>query len=177
MRSRLATRTSGFTLIEVLAAAMVLVLVGTIAIGSISADLSRMSDARLRLEAGRIADTALADIEGTLFDGSAPALFDDENEFDGFTVKTRVAPFGTLFRSGGGAAPVDEAETGGGGLFQVIAGEFPGLPRHLRRIEVQVLWGDPRKPDSVIRTTVGFDHTTALEMLENSLNQAEGDEE
>jgi len=168
---------SGFTLFEVLAAALVLVLVGTLTIGSMNADLSRMSDARLRLEAGRIADSTLADIEATLFDGTAPELAMNEEEIDGFIVRIRVAPFGVLFQNAGEPLPpAVEGDEAPRNLFQTIADELPGLPTHLRMIEVKVLWGDPTAPDSVARTTVGFDHTGALEALEQSGQGGQGAE-
>ncbi len=159
-----APRTLGFTLFEVLAAALVLALVGTLLIGSMNTNLAHQSDARLRLEAGRIADSALADLEATLFDGSAPPTGVDESERDGFVVKTRVAPFALLFDSA--AVQGDDAE-GPTTLFKTISAEYPGLPRHLRTLEVKVLWGNPVAPDSVVRTTVAFDHVAALEALEN----------
>lgn len=180
MRSEVQTTahrdTRGFTLFEVLAASLVLVLVGTLTIGSMNADLSRMSEARLRLEAGRIADSALADIEATLFDGTAPTAAANEEEIDGFVVRTRVAPFGLLFQgAASGEAEADE-DAVATDILSMIGGEFPGLPKHLRMVEVKVLWGSVDAPYTVERTTLAFDHTGALEALENAGNNVDDDD-
>jgi type II secretory pathway pseudopilin PulG len=169
------TSRRGFTLFEVLAAALVLVLVGTLLIGSMNTNLTHQSDARNRLEAGRIADSALADLEATLRDGSAPALGTDESERNGFRVRTAVTPFGTFFEND----PEARAATGGdgasgGGLFEQIANEFPGLPKHMRALKVTVEWGDPMSPDSVVRSTVAFDHAAAVEALEGLAGGGDG---
>jgi len=161
------TRRAGFTLFEVLAAALILVIVGTITIGSMNANLARMTDARLRLEAARIADSAMADLEATLFDGTAPKPFSDENEIDGYRVKISVVPFGTLFDMDQAEA---DAESKSPSLFGTIVQEFPGLPQHLRSMRVEVSWGDGAVPDSVVRTTIGFDHAGALEQIEERAN-------
>lgn len=170
------TPRAGFTLFEVLAAALILVIVGTITIGSINANLARMTDAHLRLEAAQIADTTLADLEATLFDGTAPKPFADENEIDGYQVKITVMPFGTLFDSD--QAKADE-EADSPSLFGTIVREFPGLPQHLRSMRVEVSWGDANAPASVVRTTIGFDHASALEQLQqrSSDGGTAGDEE
>jgi HAMP domain-containing protein len=168
MSDRRADHLGGFTLFEVLAAALILVLVGTVAIGSMNADLSRMGDARRRLEAGRLADRALADLEATLFDGSAPELQNEEEEIDGFLVQKLVAPFGLLFAeedgTAGKAAPGEEPAPG---FFPQLAEEFPGLPQNMRLLQVKVQWGNPMRPESVQRTSLAFDQQTALEAVQN----------
>ena len=168
-------QTRGFTLFEVLAAALVLALVGTLLIGSMNTNLSHQSDTKLRLEAGRIADNALAELEATLFDGSAPAIGADETQQDDFTVRTKVLPFTSFFDAEEAPAPTPAEEGAAAGLGTMIAGEFPGLSSHLRTLHVVVLWGNPQAPESVVRTTVAFDHTAALEALEN-LQGGQGDD-
>ena len=149
-----------------LAAALILVLVGTVAIGSMNADLQRMGEARRRLEAGRLADRALADLEATLFDGSAPALLNEEEEIDGFLIKKLVTPFGLLFAEAEAVrtAPGEEPTLG---FFEQLAQEFPGLPKNMRLLNVRVQWGNPMRPESVQRTTLAFDQQTALEAVQN----------
>jgi hypothetical protein len=164
----------GFTLFEVLAAALVLVLVGTITIGSMNRNLAHLGDARQRLEAGRIADAALADLEATLFDGSAPPLSASEEEVGAFRVKTRVVPFGVLFDAEEVGADEDAEATS---LFSVIAQELPGLPQHLRVIDVHVEWGDPMAPDFVERTTVAFDRVAATEAIQQRTGLDGGEDE
>jgi prepilin-type N-terminal cleavage/methylation domain-containing protein len=163
----------GFTLFEVLAAALVLALVGTLTIGSMNINLGHLSDARLRLEAGRIADTALADIEATLFDGSAPPIGADETQVGSFRLQSRVTPFGMLFDAEQ-TKTGDEAEATG--LFAIIAKEMPGMPRHIRVIQVKVAWGAPGSSDQVERATIAFDHVGALEALEKLSASAGGEE-
>ena len=163
----------GFTLFEVLAAALILVLVGTLSIGSMNADLGRMSDARRRLEAGRLADRALADFEAMLFDGSAPEVQSETEEVDGFVVTRRVTPFGLFFAMT--EDEVEEAPRLGDAVddgavkpfFPALASEFPGLPKHLRMIHVKVEWGNEMAPEKVERSTLAFDHQAALEALGN----------
>jgi len=168
---RRASRRGGFTLFEVLAAALILVLVGTVAIGSMNADLGRMGDARRRLEAGRLADRALADLEAQLVGGVAPELQNEEEEIDGFLVRKLVTPFGLLFAES--ETPPRSASPGAAGgadaepteFFAFLAQEFPGLPQHLRVLLVQVEWGNELAPEVVRRTSVAFDHQAALAAL------------
>lgn len=179
---------SGFTLFEVLAAALILVLVGTVAIGSMNADLGRMGDARRRLEAGRLADLALADLEAQLVGGVAPEIMNEEEEIEGFLVRRLVTPFGMLFAesqappgvatgavpaAAPGAPPGAAAEPTE--FFPFLAQEFPGLPQHLRVMHVQVEWGDELAPEMVRRTTVAFDHQAALEAFEKLAPNAAGE--
>lgn len=170
MSSPASRHASGFTLFEVLAAALVLALVGTLLIGSMNTNLSHQSDARMRLEAGRLADSALADLEATLFDGSAPPLGEDERQEGAFVVRTKVAPFGALFdasQSGAGANAPGPGQAAPAGLGQAINGEFPGLAKHLRTLHVSVVWGSPTGGEKVERVSVAFDHVAALESFEN----------
>ncbi len=163
---------AGFTLFEVLAAALVLVMVGVLTIGSMNTNLAHMSDARIRLEAGRIADAALADLEALLFDGTAPAIASEETELGDFRIATHVTPLGVLF------VPPDDAEDeeAASNLHSMIAEEFPGLPRNVRVLHVRVAWGNPLAPEFVERTTIGFDHAAALEAFQQ-LGQNQAGEE
>jgi len=163
----------GFTLFEVLAAALVLVLAGVLAIGSMNTNLSHLSDARVRLEAGRIADATLADIEATLVDGSAPPISSEESTVGPFRVSVRVIAFGGLFDAGEIEASPDE---GSPGLFGTIAQELPGVPRFLRAIQVRVGWGPVDAPEFVERTTIAFDQVGALQALEEQAGGGEADE-
>jgi len=160
---------SGFTLFEVLAAALILVLVGTVAIGSMNADLGRMGDARRRLEAGRLADRALADLEAQLVGGAVPEIQDEEQELDGFVLRRLVAPFDLLFaESQAPRAAVPGAEDAPTEFLPFVTQEFPDLAQHMRVLEVQVEWGNELAPEMVRRTTVAFDQQAALEAVRNA---------
>ena len=155
-----------------LAAALILVIVGTLSIGSMNADLGRMGDARQRLEAGRIADLALADLEATLADGTAPEIQSEEEERDGFMVTVHVTPFDLLFADG------DDSGTGSedasAGSLGELAKEFPGLPEYLRVLYVKVEWGGAFSPKKVERTTIAFDQVAAVEALDQSATGGAG---
>ena len=171
----------GFTLFEVLAAALILVIVGTLSFASMNADLGRMGDARRQLEAGRLADLALADLEATLFDGSAPEIQSEVEEQDGFVIKRNVTPLGLLFAAasddgggvGGGAGAAAGTDTPG--FFPALVEEFPGLPKHLRVLHVKVEWGNPTRPRKVERTSIAFDQQAALEAFEQLAGGSAGE--
>ncbi len=169
-----ADRARGFTLFEVLAAALVLVLVGVLTIGSMNTNLAHLSDARVRLEAGRIADAALADLEATLWEGSAPPISSNDDEIGVFRVATRVTPFGVLFETGDAQATADGPPAN---LFAIIAEELPGLPKHLRVLHVRVAWGDVEQPEFVERTSVAFDHAAALEAFQERTGGQDAEED
>lgn len=162
--------TTGFTLFEVLAASLILVLVGTMLIGSMNADLHRMSDARMRMTAGRLADSKLAQLESSLIDGAVPEMQNEEEETDnGFVIKTIVGPYsaiGSQTDDGAGARPSRNGEEPPPKITDLIAKEFPGLPSRLRAFAVIVEWQNGLVVERVRRVTFGFDRQGAVEALQ-----------
>ena len=165
----------GLTLLEVLAAVVLLGTVFTVLAGAGMQGLQIEGEARRRLQASMIADRKLSDLELGLETGTAPRLGTEESEEDGFTVITEVtalsldlpAPEG---REEDERAPAssDESFLGGGG------GRGAGSP--LRRIDLRVRWGEGVGEREVLRTTFGFDAEAVRATLDQLDAAAEQEE-
>ncbi len=108
-------RRAGFTLLEVLAAVLILGVWFTVLGGAAIQGLHAEGEAAHRLRAEMIADARMSDLEGAAQVGALPAIGDDQAQEDEFEIHTRVAaldlPTVTEAALAGGVAP---AGAGGG---------------------------------------------------------------
>jgi prepilin-type N-terminal cleavage/methylation domain-containing protein len=167
------SRRRGFTLLEVLAAVAVLALVYTALAQAAMQGLSHEGDASRRLEASLLADLALAEIEGQLAAGTAPALGLVEAEEGDFAVKIDVRPFdlGAFALQAGDAAATLRGEgtdlegaQPGTPAFQLLTSQ-PGAPAPLLEIEVRIGWVEGGFEQEVTRTTFAADPATVAAAL------------
>jgi prepilin-type N-terminal cleavage/methylation domain-containing protein len=99
----------GFTLLEVLAAVVVLGL-AYVALGSSGIQgLQHEGEARRRLGASLLADAALGDIEANVEAGGAPPLGQDETDQGDYRVTVEVAPYSVVIPD---EAPADGKRLG-----------------------------------------------------------------
>lgn len=159
---------SGFTLLEVMAAVAVLgFTVAMLARGAIQG-MRYEGDASRRLAASLIADRALFEVESTLALGALPELGHQEREEGGeFLLSLDVAP-------------LDPAALGIGPLFTGQPAEAGGPPAAVRSdvpklllVTVQVAWTDGLVEQAVTRTTFAYDAAAAADALESSGAAAE----
>jgi prepilin-type N-terminal cleavage/methylation domain-containing protein len=180
-----ARRLQGFTLLEVMAAVLVLGLLYSALATAAIRGLRSEGVSRRKVEASLIADRFLADLEAQLALGDIPKSGVEEQDVDIYRVGVNIQPFDPTPildaiaavekergidarpRSGrregvnsmelGGEAPGAPAE-------DLLAPPRPGADGRLRRIDVSVTWQDGEREEVVTRTTFAFD-TTGLEQL------------
>jgi prepilin-type N-terminal cleavage/methylation domain-containing protein len=169
----MSNRTSGFTLLEVLAAVAILG-IAYITLGSSGIQgLQHEGEAKRRLQASLLADSAIAEIEMQIEAGIAPPLGQDELEVDGFMIETEVAPFSIDIpeetdesgkRIGNARSRLGGSDAAPQPLIEgpsLLGGGGPGAPSPLRRIDVRVGWSEGFAERSVTRTTFGLDREAA----------------
>ena len=151
-------RSEAFTLLEVLAAVAILAIwflvIASTAIQGVRAEgLSRR-----RLEAALIADRRLLEIETSALDGSIPPNGTDEVEEADFDVVVSVNPFvldDTVPASRNDAADPPNLEP-------LLARDLGTRNQDLRRVDVQVIWDEAGREQTVERTSFIFDLQSAV---------------
>jgi prepilin-type N-terminal cleavage/methylation domain-containing protein len=179
-------RRRGFTLLEVMAAVLVLGLIYTVLAEAAIRGLRSEGISRRRVEASLIADRFLADLESQVELGQVPASGQDQQDVDVFHVGIRVESFdptpmldtiaqiekqrsrperkkNTADQTKASSMEVG-APTAGAPMEDLLAKPRPGQDGRLRRIDVAVTWEDGGREEHVLRTTFAFD-TTGLEDL------------
>jgi prepilin-type N-terminal cleavage/methylation domain-containing protein len=141
----------GFTLLEVLAAVLVLGLLYTMLANVAIDGLRSEGESKRRLGASLVADRVLADIESQLDSGAVPPLGSSEEQEDPYQIDVSVTPLELPFD----LVPPN-AEPGTKFEPLVLGGDTPQDNR-LRSIEVRVTWDELDRELSVVRTTYAFD--------------------
>lgn len=162
-------RKDAFTLLEVLAAAIIFAMVVTVLVGTSSTAVHRIGTSTRELEADQLADSALADIEIQLQQGIAPAVEEEETEVEDFVVRTSrrsFAPEGTAASPAGRPArPVPgtlpSPSVAGSDVASLLGASLPEVARFLVEYDVEVSWLEQDAVHSVHRTTFAFDWESA----------------
>lgn len=149
---------AGFTLLEVLAAVLVLGLLYTMLAHVAIDGLRSEGESKRRLGASLLADRVLAEIESQLDAGVVPPLGSTEEQDDPYQVDVSVTPLELPFD----LVP-PSAEPGTKFEPLVLGGDTPQDNR-LRNIEVRVTWSELDRDLSVVRTTYAFD-TSGLDAV------------
>ena len=178
-------RREAFTLLEVMAALLVLGLLYTTLVEAGARGLRSEGLSRRKVEASLIADRFLADLEAQLALGQIPPSGAEEHAVEQYRVGVSVQPFdptpileaiAALEKERGierrPRSTTDERpssmEVGAPGVGapaeDLLAPPRQGQEGRLRRIDVTVTWEDGERDESVTRTTFAFD-TTGLEAL------------
>jgi len=149
---------AGFTLLEVLAAVLVVGMVFTVLAGANIDGLRAEGLAARRLEASLVADRTLSELEA----GVAPPLGTVESELDGFRVRVEVTPYELAPEPlpGEPAQPAvaDEGPT-------LLAAPGSGALTPLRRVAIQVLWDDGVAEHAVRRDSIAFDGVSVASLV------------
>jgi prepilin-type N-terminal cleavage/methylation domain-containing protein len=190
-------RHRGFTLLEVMAAVLVLGLIYTVLAEAAIRGLRSEGISRRRVEASLIADRFLADLESQVELGQVPASGQDQQDVDVFHVGIRVESFdptpildtiaqiekqrsrperrkNTADQTKASSMEVG-APTAGAPTEDLLAKPRPGQDGRLRRIDVAVTWQDGGREERVLRTTFAFDTTGLEELFPDKANAGDQD--
>ncbi len=157
-------KAAAFTLLEVLAAVLILGLSFMILATGATQGLRAEGTAKRRLEASLLADTFLAGLEAQWSRGAAPPREPTEREAGPFVVRIDGIPLDleALLAPAGGARPTRPGQSDPLALLTLTA----GANNPLVEVTVEVAWSDGVDERSVIRRTYAIDSeiiTAALE--------------
>jgi len=190
-------RRRGFTLLEVMAAVLVLGLIYTVLAEAAMRGLRSEGISRRRVEASLIADRFLADLESQVELGQVPASGQEQQDVDVFHVGIRVESFdptpmldtiaqiekqrsrperkkSTADQTKANSMEVG-APTAGTPMEDLLAKPRPGQDGRLRRIDVAVTWQDGGREEHVLRTTFAFDTTGLDDLFPDKTKSADAD--
>ena len=154
----------GFTLLEVMAAVVVLGLVYVVVAQGAMQGLQTEGDASRRLRASLLADRVLSDIELGLARGSPPPLGQTETSEQEFTVVVEVGPFdlATLLES---ASEQQGRPTGSTSELELLKPSRGGGTPTVLSIAVRVIWTEGISEQQVTRESFAFDLEAAAPLL------------
>jgi prepilin-type N-terminal cleavage/methylation domain-containing protein len=151
---------SGFTLLEVLAAVLLLGTVYTVLAGVAIRGLRNEGTAQRRLQASLLADEELARIELQIESGAFPVSGPAAEEVDIFVLEFSDEEFEVpVPLSQDGEDPED-------GIGSLLSDSLSGAGEvALRRYELRVTWLEGQAEYEVVRTTYGFDILALADLL------------
>ncbi len=180
--ARALRRFPGFTLLEVLAAVLVIGISFTLVARANIEGLRAEGIAMRRLEASLLADRALAELESQLVIGTAPQVGRDEREVGDYRIEIEIAPLeialAPLPPELGEAASLADRP----GVPSLLTAPQQGGVTPLRHVRVAVVWNDGTGEDRVVRDTFLFDAESVSSFLlsisdaAEDLAQPQGDE-
>lgn len=145
--ARTATRSAGFTLLEVLAAVAVLGLWFTVLASVGIQGLRAEGTNERRIRASLLADGLLADLEVQIADGELPEE-ESESEDDEFAIRIVRTPIPD--------ATLEEGETA---LLALLDSELGDFAASLYQLRIDVTWTEGVDEQHVSRTTYAWDDT------------------
>ena len=168
-------RRRAFSLLEVLAAVMILSIWYMIIANSAVVGLRSEGESLRRIEAGRIADTKLAEFEALALAGSAPEPTQGSEELDGFELEWVVANL-TI---GVGAPPLAEGEVRPvpTKLREFVRLHTPGAGGLVRAITVWVTWTEGLAQRRLVRSSFAFDREKAAELYDRDEPDSDADQD
>jgi prepilin-type N-terminal cleavage/methylation domain-containing protein len=170
MRAR---RGAGFTLLEVLAAVLVIGMSFTLVARANIDALRAEGIAARRLEASLLADRTVAELEAQAVISTAPAVGRDERDAGDYRIEIEIAPLELTLEPlppelGEAASLADRP-----GAPTFLAAPQQGAVTPLRHIRVAVVWDDGTGEDRVVRNTFLFDAESVSSYLA-SISDAAG---
>lgn len=147
------TGSLGFTLIEVLGAVAVLAILYTVLAGVAIQALRAEGESRRRMEASLLIGEHMAILEAAIALGSAPALGEQTEEIEIFTIETRVRSIEA------GALGFDSTEATEGSAEMLFAESENSDPPPLREIEILIRWSEGDRELEIARSTYALDTT------------------
>lgn len=170
-------RRGGFTLLEVLAAVVVVGLTFALLARWNIEGLRAESRAEWRLQASLVADRVLAEMEAAHLAGTPPQVGEQRRTVDGFEVLVDVQPLSLALADVPPeiAASHPETTTPPPGPT-LLAAPGSGQVTPLRQVHVSVRWNDGIADNEVVRDTFAFDEASVASLLQPLAQQASGPE-
>lgn len=166
--ARAARRLHAFTLLEVLAAVLVIGVSFTLVARANIEGLRAEGIATRRLAASLLADRALAELESQqlIQTGTAPQVGREQREVDGYRVEIEVAPLEITLAPlppelGEAASLADQP-----GAPSLLAAPQQGAATPLRHVRIAVVWDDGSGEDRVVRDTFVFDAASVSSFID-----------
>jgi prepilin-type N-terminal cleavage/methylation domain-containing protein len=158
-------REAGFSLLEVLGAIAILGI--WFAIISEIAMLGLRNEGRSHraMLASLVADEVLAEMEIAMLSGQWPEVSSDEQERDGYTIRTNVQPYELELPEPETTRSSRRRDGKGGGPFQRLGGNSANAESPLLSVKIEVLWFEGNGEDSVTRETFAVDLSQAAQAL------------
>ena len=158
-------RDAGFSLLEVLGAIAILGI--WFAIISEIAMLGLRNEGRSHraMLASLVADEVLAEMEIAMLTGQWPEISTDEQERDGYTVRTDVQPYDLQLPPPETGRRADAAANQGGSPFTHLGGSSANADSPLLSVKIEVVWFEGSGEDSVTRETFAVDPSQAAQAL------------
>lgn len=157
---------------------MIFAMVVTVLIGTSQSAVRQAGLSASRLEASLIAEQEIALLE-SFFNTQRTPPEDKEETRDRFAIRVysefAIDDFGAGPIGASGGVDTDGPSAVASGVGSILAREAPGLDQFLRRYEVRVEWIEGALPESIRRTTYGFDWEGARAALPD-LFQAPGED-
>ena len=174
-------RSDGFTLLEVLAAAMIFSVVVTVLVGSSSETVHRARISANRLEASQIADREIAILESLLSNRLTPPE-DKEDTWEDFGVTVSSEPaleadLASPNALGDPLSQFSDATDGIGALGALLSVNAPGIEGFLLRYEIVVEWEEGSVTQRLRRTTFAFDWEGARRELPDLFTSGDAGED
>ncbi|MBW2315934.1 MAG: type II secretion system protein [Deltaproteobacteria bacterium] len=155
----------GFTLLEVLAAALIMAMFYGVLTAKGVESFAAEGDADRRLRASLVADRHLADIEAALAVGQPPAVGTLEDQEDEFAVRVDVSPLQLPWADSGESD--DRGRSRRDAVPTLLAPPERGSPAILT-VHVTVAWNDGLSERSVDRTTFAIDAEAIAQTLSDA---------
>jgi prepilin-type N-terminal cleavage/methylation domain-containing protein len=159
MRSDPRVRTGGFTLLEVLAAVLVIGMSFTV-LARVNIEALRAEGiATRRLEASLLADRTLAELEAQqrIPPGNAPAVGREERAADPYRIEIEVEPLEITLAPLPPELGATPSFADRPGAPTLLSAPQQGAATPLRHVHVAVVWNDGSGEDRVVRDTFLFD--------------------
>jgi Tfp pilus assembly protein PilV len=160
-------------LLEVLAAVMIFAMVMTVLISTSTNAVHHVGKSARRLDADRVADSLLSDLEIQIRQGQTPAIENDEFTEEQYSILITMTDLIPIDSAAGAAAPTDLTRSAlGGDALAMLGGTLPEVASYLRQYDIEVSWLEQGGPQSVLRTTFAYDWQAAQVQLASLIESA-----
>ena len=163
---------AGFTLLEVLAAVLVLGLLYTVLATAAMRGLRSEGIDRRRAEAALIADAELGKLEANMATGIPPPVGGAEEERPPYTIRVEVVPEDVISLLPADVQRQIAAEAQASGSESLLLD--PRGQSRLQRVDLSVEWEEAGELYQVVRTTHTFDPATVAHLLQTEDTSVEG---
>jgi uncharacterized membrane protein YgcG len=152
---------------------MIFAMVMTVLISTSTNAVHHVGKSARRLDADRVADTLLSDLEIQIRQGLAPEIENEEFTQDQYTIRVTMTDLIPSDSISGSGTPTGAAIGGlTGDALSLLGGALPEVAGYLRQYDIEVSWLEQSGPQSVFRTTFAYDWPAAQVELASLIETA-----